>query len=273
MKIAFVVLGLLMMIAASVANGSGCCDKAIETFERKMETLIAELKSSCQSPPVASSCQELHEKDPSLESGVYKLVLGTQKIPVYCHMGNFGCGDGGWTPVMKIDGTKLTFLYDSGFWTNKTVYNSEGGMTGFFDLKETMLPSYWTTPLSKICLGMMIHGQIKFVVLDKKASSLHSLIADGQYRATSLGRNQWKTLIGSDASLQRNCNKEGFNPVPETWRRVRIGFVANQENDCRTCDSYVGFGSRGDMSCGNYAAWGGDNGNRHTTAMGYILVQ
>ena len=34
-------------------------------------------------------------------------MFGSQKIPVYCHMGSFGCGDGGWTPVMKIDGNKV----------------------------------------------------------------------------------------------------------------------------------------------------------------------
>jgi len=34
-------------------------------------------------------------------------MFGLQKIPVYCHMGNFGCGDGGWTPAMKIDGIKV----------------------------------------------------------------------------------------------------------------------------------------------------------------------
>ena len=26
---------------------------------------------------------------------------------VLCHMGDFGCGDGPWTPVMKIDGSKV----------------------------------------------------------------------------------------------------------------------------------------------------------------------
>ena len=38
------------------------------------------------------------------------LMFGSQKIPVYCHMGNFGCGNGGWTLAMKIDGTKVNSL-------------------------------------------------------------------------------------------------------------------------------------------------------------------
>ena len=34
-------------------------------------------------------------------------MLGSRNIPVYCHMGGFGCGGGGWTLVMKTDGTKV----------------------------------------------------------------------------------------------------------------------------------------------------------------------
>ena len=39
---------------------------------------------------------------------MYPLMFGSLKIPVYCHMGNFGCGNGGWTLAMKIDGRKVT---------------------------------------------------------------------------------------------------------------------------------------------------------------------
>ena len=58
---------------------------------------------------------------------------------------------------------------------------------------------------------MKIGQQFKSVVINHQARSLYSLIADGKYRATSLGRNTWKKLIGSRASLQPNCNGEGFN--------------------------------------------------------------
>ena len=43
-------------------------------------------------------------------SRVYTLKFGSQTIPVYCHMGDFGCGDGGWTLAMKTDGTKVHVL-------------------------------------------------------------------------------------------------------------------------------------------------------------------
>ena len=121
--------------------------------------------------------------------------------------------------------------------------------------------------------------QDNFIAINKSASSLYSLIADGKYRATSLGRNTWKKLIGSRASLQRNCNKEGFNAVGEnhSHSKARIGYIANQENNCGTCDSRIGFGTGGyhddSNTCGNQATHNPDNDNRHIRAMGYILVQ
>ena len=143
-----------------------------------------------------------------------------------------------------------TFHFNSTLWSNKVNFNLPGGKTGI-DAHETKLPTYWNTPFSKICLGMKIGHQTKFVVLFKQASSLHSLISDGLYRPTSLGRNKWKSLIGS-ASLQPNCNQEGFNTKwslsnpAHALRAARIGILGNKQNDCISCDSRIGFGTGGD---------------------------
>ena len=48
-------------------------------------------------------------------SRVYALKFGSQEIPVYCHMGDFGCGGGGWTLAMKIDGTKVHVFQERHF--------------------------------------------------------------------------------------------------------------------------------------------------------------
>ena len=126
---------------------------------------------------------------------------------------------------------------------------------------------------------MKIGQQINFIVINKQANSLYSLIADGKYRATSLGRDTWKTLIGSQASLQKQCNKEGLNAASfySTMGKARIGFLGNNANHCETCDSRIGFGTGGQHddlnTCGNEASWYPDNGNKHIKAMGYILVK
>ncbi|XP_015747400.1 PREDICTED: uncharacterized skeletal organic matrix protein 5-like isoform X2 [Acropora digitifera] len=211
------------------------------------------------------------------KSQVYTLKLGSRNIPVYCHMGDFGCGSGGWTPVMKTDGTKKTFHYSSRFWSDRNVYNLEGGKTGF-DKQETKLPSYWETRFSKICLGMRNGKTTRFLVIRRSANSLYALIADGKYRALSLSRNKWKSLIGPQGSLQKNCNTQGFNVLGgKLHAEARIGIVANNEKHCLSCDSRIGFGTGGahddSNTCGNEAIISPDNGIKHIKTMGYILVQ
>ena len=170
--------------------------------------------------------------------------------------------------------SQTTFHYDSAYWNDKNKLNLRGGESGF-DTQETKLPTYWNTSFSKICLGMKIGQQVNFIVINKQANSLYSLIADGKYRNTSLGRNKWKTLIGSQGSLQHNCDKEGFNTasVDVTLGKARIGILGNNENDCIQCDSRIGFGTGGrhddTNTCGNED---GDS-SVHVKTMGYILVQ
>ena len=127
---------------------------------------------------------------------------------------------------------------------------------------------------------MKIGQQIRFIVINQQANSLYSLIADGQYRATSLGRETWKSLIGSDASLQLSCNKEGFNAKSRNKKtgKARIGILGNDKNHCIDCDSRIGFGTGGypddSNTCGNEAVnkYKAHNGDKHIKAMGYILV-
>ena len=172
-----------------------------------------------------------------------------------------------------------TFNNNANYWTNKDPYNLVGGQTGF-DSQETKLPTYWDTSFTKICLGMKIGSQKRFTLINKQASSFHSLIAQGQYHATSLGRNTWKWLIGSQSSMQHSCNKEGFNVAAgeNNEQKIRIGIFANQEDDCATPDSKIGFGMGGSSStntCGNVAngKFSPDNGDKNIRAIGYILVQ
>ena len=79
--------------------------------------------------------------------------------------------------------------------------------------------------------------------------------------------------------MQRNCNMEGFNAAGSSsiHSKARIGFIGNQENNCNSCDSRIGFGTGGahddSNTCGNEATHSPDNGIKHIKAMGYILVQ
>jgi len=171
----------------------------------------------------------------------------------------------------------MTFHYDSKYWSDKNEYNLPGGKTGF-DSQETKLPTYWNTSFSKICLGMKVGQQMNYIVINQPANSLYSLIADGQYHATSLGSDTWKKLIGSEAALQTVCSKEGFNSECTRYlARARIGILGNNVVKCDSCDSRIGFGTGGfpddSNTCGNAAFALPGIGHKNIRAMGYILVQ
>ena len=44
-------------------------------------------------------------------SQLVTLGLESRPITVLCQMRDFGCGDGGWTPVMKTDGKKVSLIW------------------------------------------------------------------------------------------------------------------------------------------------------------------
>ena len=96
-------------------------------------------------------------------------------------------------------------------------------------VKTSLRPGYQTTEtkFTKICLGLKVEENFRFLVLNKKAVSLHAMITDGQYRSTSLGCNLWKDLSGPKGSLQQNCQMESFNAaVRLIFQKHELAFLA-----------------------------------------------
>ncbi|CAH3193799.1 unnamed protein product [Porites evermanni] len=70
-----------------------------------------------------SSCKDLFDKKMLNVTQLVTLLLDSRPVSLVCHFGNVGCGDGGWTPVMKMDGNKQTFHYNSDLWSNNKTFN------------------------------------------------------------------------------------------------------------------------------------------------------
>ena len=197
-----------------------------------------------------------------------------------------GCGHGGWTLIMKIDGTKPDFNYTSPYWTNNETYAVEDGLKGLTE-KQSKLASYWNTPFSKICLGMKVNNVTKWIATDHEASSLSHVITHGRYTSTSFGKEAWKSLV-NDSLIQVYCNYEGFNVQVEhnfnadAYIKTRIGIVANNYDQCVNCDSCIGFGisflgcdgHKRYSSCGDILGiCTAPENDGETAAFGYVLVQ
>ena len=130
---------------------------------------------------------------------------------------------------------------------------------------------------------MKVNNVTKWIVINYNASSLFDVIADGVFINTTAGKNKWLSLMDG-ALLQENCKVEGFNINIAGFRKshlkVRIGIISSHQNDCRNCNSCLGFGTslRGcdgheirNTTCGNIAICHLNNTN--TPTFGYIFVQ
>lgn len=226
---------------------------------------------------LCSSCKELLDLLPTPPSGVYQLNTNGLNWYTYCEM---DADEGGWTLILKADGTKKTFEFDSPLWTNDTTLNPASTN---LDHTEAKFVGFSTMPFDELRVGMFDAGTTSFITIPEKGTSLQSVFSNG-YQATSVGKATWKKLIVSP-SLQANCNKEGFNVLGnwgKNYAHVRLGILANQEPDCNAPDSWIGFGGWGAdgnnppkmvvNTVGNYAIWNGP-GNCNTKTFGYIFVR
>ena len=158
----------------------------------------------------------------------------------------------------------------------------ENGLKSFAT-EEAKFAAFSRISFDSVCVGMKFSNTQNWLRIPLKRDSLLDIFQDGNYISTSLGRSAWKGLI-AQASLQPHCNKEGFNVRNNGGKMLtRIGFIANQENECISPDSFIGLGSIGTnlpcgaalsaISCGNFASCSPDNGDKSNAAFGYILVQ
>ena len=172
--------------------------------------------------------------------------------------------------------SKDTFKYSSTYWTTNSLLNSESGGEDLLS-GEAKLAAYSALNFTSICVGMNINGLIRWINIPYSATSLLSVISGDIYKSTNAGKEAWKSLVPSP-SLQDYCNKEGFN-IQEGRLKVRLGFVANNENDCVLPDSWVAFGTENTnpLCSGNSisGSCGNANGceNLYTHANGIILVK
>ncbi len=146
---------------------------------------------------------------------------------------------------------------------------------------ETKLPTFWSTSFTQLCVGMRVENSVRFIPISYKANSLYDVLADGNLRPTNVPRNTWKSLY-KNFSLQPNCGRQGFNVASgdKYHARVRIGIIGNNEANCYTGDSFIGFGAidaRQRTYCGPrrsiFNSCGNSFGCKEVKAMGYIFVR
>jgi hypothetical protein len=213
---------------------------AVDTGE---ETVAADsaMDVAETAPSLPISCAALKAKDVKTPSGSYEIDPDGDgprtSFKVYCEMSADG---GGWTLAAKMDGNKTTWDYDSPRWTDDSTVGTDSTDLAFVEAK---FRSFNEMPLKDIRVRMHDGSVSRFFPMALTGTSLRAIFSTDSI-ATSGGRSKWSSLV-PDPSLQDYCNQEGTNlefPTGGPKLRVRIGLVANNEMDCDTPDSFIGFG-------------------------------
>lgn len=235
-----------------------------------------ETQGSC----VYSSCAELPAGTPS---GPRQLGSPSNPWTGYCDTLDDG---GGWTLVLKADGTQPTFTYAAPIWTDTSTLHADSA-----DLSHTeaKFAGFSSLPVTAVRIVMFdpTDAMTRSIVLNVSASSLRDLFATETYVATMAGRASWEALMAS-GSLQSNCNREGFNvqSVPAGMgSEVRIGILGNDQTDCSSPNSRIGVGgagatgsacnptNAGSITVGNEAGCTADHGDRTTSGFAFVFVR
>lgn len=229
-----------------------------------------------QSNP-AASCQSIYANCPGAGSRVYWLQPPADSSPfqAYCDMANDG---GGWTLVAKLDGNQQTWAYGSAHWTTNDTF---GASDPAFDRSEAKIEGFNTMPFSALRLGMVDANVPRWLVVSASGSSLLAKFKAG-FSATSASRAGWYSLM-SNPQTEPNCNQEGFDSATATGDgvSVRLGIITNNEFDCNTPDSYIGYGGQASPGwCINAISVGdivstscGGSTNESDPTFGYIEIR
>jgi hypothetical protein len=284
--------GNVCAAGASCTNGACACPSGTVSCGTGNTARCVDA-SLCSSGNFLRDCQAIKDASPFLGSGVYTIDpdgSGTgAPFQVYCDMVSDG---GGWTLVLKGDGNDARFEYNQTTWTTTTTTNANYTFnTGSTDLtaQSAKFESFNTVRTGDVRAVMVTGGTtVRSLRLDipvqsmpfPEFGSIRALFAGSKINVASPTRADWLNMIGGGGSLQPNCNDRGFNITGSPFAYSRIGIIGNEQNDCGSSDSYLGFGNGG-QPCGQTNRFIGMAGacgtipvnGVSTAAFGYIFVR
>ena len=210
-------------------------------------------------PALFESCLDAKLQG-QLTSGVYNLVAGGgATYQAYCDQVNQG---GGWTLVLKADGTRDTFRYAAPVWTDGQLLRPDAPG---HDLVEAKLASY-DEPADELLIETL-DGATQFLQMDLPDDySLAERIELGLPQAFLPLANRtsdWERLV-AQRELPSCAILDGINVGDASTHRARIGVVGTDwdEYNCdEDWEAAIGIGLDTDDGC--------DGGSDMSTSVGW----
>ena len=196
----------------------------------------------------AQSCLDIHEQNSTASDGVYWIdPIQNAPYQVYCDMTRNG---GGWTLLLKSNGDAL-LDYDNALWTDSNTLNETSIDNSSANAKFS---SFNELDITELMGCFPTQGNHCFFANISSANTAREIFSGGSQQMGS----GWNGQSYSGWSWQPNCHYFGIN-TPYCYQRARFGFTANQEGDCNSNDTAIGFGLA--RTCGADAASSKGSGN------------
>jgi hypothetical protein len=235
--------------------GSG----TIEYYGNAGWITVSPILDGSSAAQAAQSAQIIKNVTGTTASGYYYILVAGIATQVYCDMS----GSSAWMLLMRTSnqtvggGAQSTAIsYSSAYWTNgATGLNDTGDPTSRIDIKNGALWNGWTvTQLRVTAANSNQPGSFSanpLVTTGSFGATANTIFSQGNnsYDANvAIGRSTWLNWLNSvtgkavsDFDTQPNCNRDSINENGY----VRLGISMNNEADCNTNDSAVGFGVLG----------------------------
>ena len=236
----------------------------------------------------ASSAKAIYDTG-NRTNGAYYLDHGSGSYQTYCWIdSNSG---GGYHLVAKIDdGSNSNWYYAGNRWTTSTEINP-GNLVNLNDTEGVNRGYYQYVIQTGFRMGLHVPTPTavsNYLTEGKSGKTAKQYFTDSaNTHGSSRSRNDFLNWVagagtGFDNGFvsnmnthQANCNHRGFNATTAT-SFARWGISGNNENDCNSNDSTIGFGAYHSTGSPTHNASGGRSTHALNTsrqAIGYIFVQ
>lgn len=239
------------------SDGAGVCEYYSNTAWTKLSPLLDGSTSSQAAP----SAQYIKDNTATTTSGYYWISLGGVARQVWCDMS----GSTAWMLAMRCANGGTTFGWSSAYWTNTAGLNNTANPLTDTDIKNEYVWQSWSVTQIRLTGSTSVSGYTDNpLIFGTFSAPLYTIfnsgnnIYDGQIALGRSGWINWSNAACSTASSywdnQPNCNSDQINAY-FTYHAARIGISFNNEADCATNDSGVGFGlyrnGISELSCGS----------------------